>query len=179
MSLDPSYKNFGWCMFVDGIVVDSGVLETKPDGNEGFFNDHMRRVIYLASGFLTLLRQYSPDFVISEMPLTGLQGRKAAFGLGVATALVVAMCHGYGIPLVPMHPDDGKLSLLGVRKIKKKESKKEHKKKMVAAARKKWPEIKWPLAKNGKDEKTTIHEHVADAAGAFLAYQQKKEKGEL
>lgn len=96
ISLDPSSTCVGYAVFVDGVVIDGGLLKPKSSAT-----DAISRVRQLCMDAMALLDEMQPDRVLIEVPTGKQYSRKPgrvsalpvwAFAAGAMWELAASWC---------------------------------------------------------------------------------------
>jgi len=156
LSLDVGFRNTGWVVFdLDGKIVDCGVLMTEKNKKHiRVADDYATRAAKLAIGLKNIVLKYEIKLVVGELPVGGAQSARAMIQMGMANAVVAAVCAILDIPADWATPNEVKLAVCGKRSATKDE--------MMEQVCKLYPSYQFPKQKNQ-------FEHIADAVGAYLA----------
>ncbi len=176
ISLDMGFKNTGWSVFDNGIIIDVGIIVTAKSTKKGIrvSDDYFNRASVLTAGLQELLR-FAPEGIIAELPSGGSQNARASSQMGIATGVIASFCTITHLPFEGATPQEVKLASTGMKKATKEEV-------MDAIVKKfNWTkEIKQYKKGVGVtfklfDDRTYNKgqfEHIADSVGAYLALQQ-------
>lgn len=168
LSLDPSYNATGWAVLSYDAsanritqVVACGWIETRRDKKTPVTFNDIQRIYTIAGALNSLLDEYTPDVVCSEIPL-GSQSASAAKSLGIAKGIVTSICCVRGATARYINPLAVKLAVCGKRNAEKSE--------VILAVEKKLKEVKklnGRLTRTGKF--TKLHEARCDAIAVGMS----------
>ena len=152
-------------------LVFSGYLETKADKGDGYKSvDDARRVEEIVTWIDAKIRQFHPDLVTVELPLSGAKSAGAikcmALAAGATIGALKIIQRDIPFKQVVYSPYETKRACTG-DPVADKEA-------MILAAMNAWPSVEWPMLKPTKKRKDKIHaeraEAMADSMCAILAF---------
>ena len=160
LAIDAGFESMGWALVQpDGAkVIDAGIVRTKRSIKKKgvrVADDDAERCQILARGLSLLIRGNNVSGVICEMPSAGAQGARANRCMGMSTAIVASVVECTARPAEWVTPNAVKQVAGNLTATKEQ---------IKAAVLRRWPEIAAMLP----DQKT-LHEHICDAAAAFMA----------
>jgi Holliday junction resolvasome RuvABC endonuclease subunit len=170
LAVDAGFSNTGYAL-LDGAggIVELRVIRTKATGKVHSvrkMDDDGERCKYIAAELAKLFKDGTSAIrpvraVVCEFPTGGALSARALRCMALVTGVIVAVTECYGVPLVPVAPDQTK-RLTGRLNASKQE--------IQSLVENHWPELRsrpdWfrmPACEK---------EHVADALGAYLAAQK-------
>jgi Holliday junction resolvasome RuvABC endonuclease subunit len=158
LSLDVGFSHCGWVVFKDGEPQDCGVIKTEKSNRKSTrtSDDNAFRAAQVARQLKEIIEGYGIKGVIGELPSGGAQSANAMRHMALATGIVASVASVLELPVEWVSPGDLKKAVTGYRSASKDE--------VMKVVRKRFNGFIWPKAK-------TRYEHIADAAGAYLALQ--------
>lgn len=181
LCLDPGFSNYGYSIFNSrGEVIDLGTIQTKKSTTRllRVADDDVQRITYITSKLSDMIKQYSIQGVLAELPPSNSQSASAAKGLAIAVALTVALFTELRIPVEWATPNEVKQAMTGKKNASKEDMMK------AACKRHNWKMTpKLIYRKNSKKLIRTdtvyhplnqkmgkgVFEHIADSLGVFEA----------
>ena len=124
LACDPSMRAWGWVVLTpEGIVLDSGCIETLPNTNKTNIrkgDDRIRRISELNVQLLSIIDEHNVRLVVSEQP-HGSQSASAAVMIGITAGIMQTICDCFSIPIEWYTEGDAKKAIADKRSVAKDE----------------------------------------------------------
>jgi len=165
LSLDVGFKNLGWALWEKGQLQDMGCIVTDKSARKTTrtADDYAFRAAQIARNLNGLIKDYSVQAIVAELPSGGAQSAKAMVMMGMATAVVSSVASVLNLPAEWCTPNEVKLAVSGKRSATKDEIMDLVAEKMGFEKTNGGRVIKYNGIQKG------LFEHIADAIGAYWA----------
>jgi Holliday junction resolvasome RuvABC endonuclease subunit len=153
-SLESSEVVFTQCM----------TTERAPrDERKSVADDDVSRIEIISDALTRLVRDFKPNLVAVELPLSGARSALAIKGMAYSTAIAAVTLRRLGANVIYFTPYDTKRCLTGDPAAEKAQ--------MIEAVNRTWPNIQWPKLKSArrKHEVDIVQaENIADSLATII-----------
>lgn len=159
MACDPSLTAFGIVVLRNNLVIDHGVVATKPEAKkrkirEG--DDMVRRTRELLQALVRVINKHNVTYIVTELP-HGSQNSRGAIMIGIVMGIMESMNTLRNIPVEYYSEADAKKAVVGRISATKKQ---------IIEAVDELYEVKWQYKPSGKPLEY-YNEAVADALAIY------------